>query len=326
MGIWAWLTGKHAPAQANASMASAPDQKPVEIAGGFLTAPSINYHGLCKQSPGKAWVLSWNDATPDGRRGGHREEGEGRYILVNLINNAIVVDARMPRPNNGAVADNGSFCLEDWHFGSTLSGTFHVFTSQGLPIITKVLTANILHSGISRNGLLAYCLTANSPTEDGRKLALYDLKQGVQIFAVTPQRAFERIGFDEKLMQLVVKVSGGGEYRYGADGALVDEGAADVALLGSTNYSDVILTAESMLKGKPGIEELESILTALIRARGLGADDNPAWRPTALKVQGLAHEALGQASEATGCYEEALELNPKIGVKRKLDSLLKRQR
>ncbi|RVU51117.1 hypothetical protein EOL67_13535 [Pseudomonas syringae pv. syringae] len=173
---------------------------------------------------------------------------------------------------------------------------------------------------------MAYCLTANSPTEDGRKLGLYDLKEGVELFAVTPQRAFERIGFDEKLMQLVVKVSGGGEYRYGADGALVDEGAADVALLGSTNYSDVILTAESMLKGKPGVEALESILTALIRARGLGADDNPAWKPTALKVQGLAHEALDQASEAIGCYEEALELNPKIGVKRKLDSLLKRQR
>lgn len=97
-------------------------------------------------------------------------------------------------------------------------------------------------------------------------------------------RACERFEFDETALELVAKVAGGGEYRYGLDGALVDEGAADVALLRSTNYSDVILTAESMLKGKPGAEELESILAALIRARGLGADDNPAWKPTALKV------------------------------------------
>jgi hypothetical protein len=49
----------------------------------------------------------------------------------------------MQRPNNGAVADNGSFCLEDWHLGSSLSGTFGVFDSAGNPIVTKELTANI---------------------------------------------------------------------------------------------------------------------------------------------------------------------------------------
>lgn len=193
-------------------------------------------------------MVSWHDATPDGRRGGRRKEGEGRYILVDLINNAIVITARMRRPNSGAVADNGSFCLEDWHCGSTLSGTFQVFTPQGLPIITKVLTANILQIGISRNGLLAYGLTANRPTEDRCKLALDDLKEGVELFAVTPQRAFERIGFDEKSMQLVVKVAKGGEYRYGSDGAIIDEDAADAALLSSTNDTDVILTAEALRK------------------------------------------------------------------------------
>lgn len=69
-------------------------------------------------------------------------------------------------------------CLEDWHFGSALSGTFHVFSAQGAPIITKELSANILDSGISRSGRLAFCTTANSPTEDDHKLALFDLKEG----------------------------------------------------------------------------------------------------------------------------------------------------
>jgi hypothetical protein len=323
MGMFDWLFRKRTT-QAPGPHSSDRSIQRIEIAGGFLSAPGIHYHGLCKHSPGKSWALSWNDATPDGRRGGHREEGEGRYALVDLINNAVLVDARMPRPNNGAVADNGTFCLEDWHFGSTLSGTFHVFTSQGLPIITKELSANILQSGISRNGLLAYCLTANSPTEDGHKLALFDLKERVELFAVTALRPFERIGFDEASLQLVVTVSGGGEYRYGADGALLDRKAADDALLSSTNYTDVIRTAEAMQKVGHSTFELEGILAAVIGSRALGADDNPAWKPTALKVQGLAHEALGQARDAIRCYEEALSLNPKIGVKRKLDSLLKR--
>lgn len=322
--MWDWLFGERKAVRVESPPKNPSGRDSFEFEGGLLTVPTRGYYGLYKYSPNKAWAISWNDSTPDGRRGGHREEGEGRYVLIDVANNAVLVDARMPRPNNGAVADNGTFCLEDWHFGSTLSGTFHVFTSQRLPIITKVLTANILQSGISRNGLLAYCLTANSPTEDGHKLALFDLKEGVELFAVTPQRAGEHIGFDEKSRQLVVTVSGIGEYRYGTDGALRDRKAADDVLLSSTNYTDVIRTAEAMLKVGHSTFELERILAAVIGSRALGADDNPTWKPTALKVQGLAHEALGQAREAIRCYEEALSLNPKIGVKRKLDSLLKR--
>lgn len=36
----------------------------------------------------------------------------------------MVIDGWMPRPNNGAAADNGTFCLEALRFGSTLSGPF----------------------------------------------------------------------------------------------------------------------------------------------------------------------------------------------------------
>ncbi|WP_260620684.1 tetratricopeptide repeat protein [Pseudomonas protegens] len=60
------------------------------------------------------------------------------------------------------------------------------------------------------------------------------------------------------------------------------------------------------------------------RARSLGADGNPAWKPTALNVQGLSDEQLGQYPEAVQVYDEALALNPKIGVKRRLASVSKR--
>lgn len=222
MGLLDWVFKKHIP-QPDSTRASSTD-KVFEIRASFITIPSIDYYGLYRRAPGEKWLLSWKDSTPDGSRGGSREAGEGRYVLVDVKGNKVRVDARMARPNNGSVANNGTFCLEDWHFGNTLSGTFHVFSGQGAPIITKELSANI------------------------------------------------------------------------------------------------------MLKRKPENDELQSILASLIRARSLGADENLAWKPTALKVQGLAHEALGQAQEAIVCYEEALRLNPKIGVKRRLDSLLKGQR
>ena len=36
--------------------------------------------------------------------------------------------------------------IEDWHFGSTLAGTFYVFDSTGNALVTKELTANLLES------------------------------------------------------------------------------------------------------------------------------------------------------------------------------------
>ncbi|WP_245825307.1 hypothetical protein [Pseudomonas asturiensis] len=108
-------------------------------------------------------------------------------------------------------------------------------------------------------------------------------------------------------MQLVGKVSVGGKYRCGADGALVDEDAADAALLSSTNYTDVILTAEAMLKVACSVSELERILAAVIGSRALGADDNPAWKPTALFED--------WSKEKAGCADEALVIcNWKITV------------
>ena len=76
--------------------------------------------------------------------------------------------------------------------------------------------------------------------------------------------------------------------------------------------------------GRPDRRSHPRILAALQCARSLGADENPAWKPTALNVQGLSHEQLGQYPEAVQVYEEALALNPKIGVKRRLASVSKR--
>lgn len=328
MNLFSWLFGSRKKPVPDSPVVQSEPKHVVEIAGTFLCIDAIGWGGLFAKSPNRKWAVSWRDRSPDGSLGGSRESGEGEYVLVNLSTGAVVARGSLPRPNQGHIADNGTFTLEDWHFGSSLSGTFRAFSSDGRTLLSRTFTANILESGLSKNGKLAYCMTANSPTEDANKLRVYDVEAGQELYAIKPRRfGADRIEFDEKHRQLVFTVSGGGEYRYGADGTILDDHSADDAFLKSTDYSAVIMTAETMLKGDsfllaPG--KVEEILAELIRARHLGADQNPAWKPTALKVQGMAHEALAQIIEAIACYQEALELNPKIGVKRKLDSLRKR--
>jgi hypothetical protein len=328
MGFFSWLFGNQKKVESPVGAVKDRHKSVIKLTGSLMHIDSIGWYGLFKKSPGRNWAVSWRDSTPDGSIGGNRESGEGRYLLVDLQTGTVAAQGTMPRPNGGNVANNGTFSLEDWHFGSSLSGTFHVYSADGTPILTRTFTANILESGLSKNGKLAYCMTANSPTEDAGKLTLFDLTTGHVVFSVRPRRfGADSIEFDEKKRELVFKVSGGGEYRYGADGAILDEDSVDDAFLNSSDYSAVILTAETMLKRASSSlapEKHQEILGALIRARSIGADQNPAWKPTALKVQGMAHEALSQVEEAIACYEEALGLNAKIGVKRRLDTLRKR--
>jgi len=325
MGIFDWLFKKRNADKPEIGVVRARSQM-VELEKPFLHVSTMDYGGLYCLSKSKKWAISWRDSDPAAGRGGQRESGLGEYVLADLAGDLVSAHGKMQRPNNGSVADNGSFSLEDWHFGNALSGTFNVFDNTGNPIVTKELTANILDSGISRNGKLAYCATANSKTEHSYKIFLFDLETGEELFCVTPRTGgIESYAFDEDRKLLIADVKGVGKFRYDRSGNFVDAENLDKANLNSSDYSRIIRAAEKILN-EPDISQslAREALEAVIRARSLGADANPAWTPNALKVQGLAHEVLDELREAIQIYEEAIVLNPKIGVKRRLDALKKR--
>ncbi|WP_146036689.1 tetratricopeptide repeat protein [Pseudomonas protegens] len=246
--------------------------------------------------------------------------------MADLSSGTVSCNGSMARPNNGHVCDSGVFCLEDWHFSSSLSGTFSVFDPTGAVLITKELTANIFTSGISRNGKYAFCATANSPSDNGNKVFLFDLLKRVELYCVTPKAGWPgRYEVDEKTGELIAHFKAVGSFRYDSDGLFLDGDQLENANLTSSRFERILLSAEKEL-GEFDLtdERVLEVLNAVQRARSLGADGYPAWRATALKVQGLAYERLGKDAEAVQVYEEALSLNPKIGVKRRLASMAKR--
>ncbi|WP_258371886.1 tetratricopeptide repeat protein [Pseudomonas fulva] len=339
MSIFSWLfnrpkaaksdtAAKHQSAQAQSlnaqpELRAAPQIRRDKL---FLTVESLDFSGIYQLSKSKKWAIAWRDSDPSAGRGGHRESGLGAYVLADVSSDTVVCHGSMPRPNNGHVCDSGVFCLEDWHFGSTLSGTFSVFDPSGSVILAKELTANIFTSGISRHGKYAFCATANSPTEHGNKVFLFDLVNRVEMYSVTPKAGWpDSYEVDESTGELMALFKDMGSFRYNVHGQFIDADQLGDANLNSSRYDRIILAAEKILgEGDLTDERTLEVLTAVQRARTLGADENPAWRPTALKVQGLAHEQLGQYPEAVQVYEEALALNPKIGVKRRLASVGKR--
>ncbi len=339
MGIFSWLfnrpkavksntAAKHQPAQAQSQVAQPDLQAIPQIRRDkhFLRVDSLSFSGVYQLSKSKKWAIAWRDSDPSAGRGGHRESGLGAYVLADASSGTVAFHGSMPRPNNGHVCDTGVFCLEDWHFGSALSGTFSVYDPSGSVVFTRELTANILTSGISRHGKYAFCATANSPTDHGNKVFLFDLVNRVEMYSATPKAGWpDSYEVDESTGELVALFKDIGSFRYDIYGQFVDADQLGDANLNSSRYDRIILAAEKILgEGYLTDERTQEVLTAVQRARSLSADENPAWKPTVLKVQGLAHEQLGQYPEAVQVYEQALALNPKIGVKRRLTSLSKR--
>lgn len=329
MSIFSWLFKRPKAVNAAADPGSPKERRStlqVSRDKHFLTVESLDFHGLYQLSKSKHWAIGWRDSDPAAGRGGHRESGLGAYVLADLSSGTVSCSGSMAKPNNGHVSDSGVFSLEDWHFGSSLSGTFSVFDPAGAVIITKELTANIFTSGISRNGKYAFCATANSPSEHGNKVFLFDLLKRVELYCVTPKAGWpESYEVDEKTGELIAHIKEVGSFRYDIDGQFLDDDQLEDANLTSSRFERILLSAEKVLGEVDLTDEcVVEVLDAVQRARSLGADQYPAWRATALKVQGLAHERLGQYAEAVQVYEEALSLNPKIVVKRRLASVAKR--
>lgn len=301
--------------------------KAISFRNGFAEIPSLNFFGPFRKSHSNEWAICWSDSDRLNHIGGHRDSGHGCYILYNILQNKILLHGKLERPNSGCVADNGNFSIEDWHFGGNLSGTFYVMSPFGRELIKKKVEANLYNSAISDSGHFAACQTANSPAgEHGNLLTVFDVEKNVELFSIHPKTGWaDRYRFIEDIPKFGVVINKIGTFYYDIQGNFIDSKKFDAARLKCDRYDVVLLTAEEMIKTPELNDKLaNSVLEATNRALSLGADKDKSWKAVALKIQGLAHEFLCNNEAAIAAFDEALRINPKIGVKRKADSLRKK--
>lgn len=300
------------------------------ISGLFLDIPSVGFRGLFSMSPSGEWVIGWNDSTPKkagGHIGGHRESGNGHFILYNTIEKRVAFKGELNRPNSAKVADNGSFSIEDWHFGSELSGSFYVYSSSGNKLIHKLLSANIASSSISDNGLLAICQTAHTKTgTDGNRLIGFDTNTGQEFFSVNPPTKWaQNYEFDETKCLFGVVLKDVGTFFYNFEGVLLDQEKFNIEVLNSENYYISISEAEKIVDvDNQNVELLNKSLNVCLKAENSReAEKTPNFKARVLKLKGLALDKLNRKEEALIALEAALDIDPKIGIKRKANSIRK---
>jgi tetratricopeptide (TPR) repeat protein len=327
MGLFDFLFGDNKAKNTTRVSSQLPPGKAVSFRDKFVEMPSLGFFGQFRKSHSNEWAICWSDSDEPNYRGSHRDSGHGRYVLYHITQNNVVLQGKLERPNSGSVANNGNFSIEDWHFGSELSGTFYVISSAGRELIKKKFEANLYNSAISDSGHFAVCQTANSPAgEDGNRLTAFNAEKNVELFSIHPTTGWaDRYRFIEDIPKLGVVINKIGTFYYDMQGNFIDSEQFDAARLRCDRYDVVLLAAEEIVKTPELNDQLaNAVLEATIRALSLGAEKDQGWKAVALKIQGLAHEFLRNNEAAIAALDEALRINPKIGVKRKADSLRKK--
>jgi len=290
----------------------------------FIDIPSHRFYGQCQSSANGRFTIAWRDGNDEGTRGGARSEGKGRYLL--LDGKVVAADGRLERPNDGKVADNGTFVLNDWRFfTSELRGTFCAFRRDGTEILRRKFKANLYNNGLSRDGRYACCQTCNSPDErDSSVLTIFDLEKGLEVVSWRPESGWANgYDFSDDGQHIFLSYQQGPPLRYTLAGDFLDRSLwVESALDRGDLYmiDRVIKETHPKPQGAFARRLIESADKALLAVRS----DDPRTRAWALKLKGTCLDGLEEYPAALACYEQGLALDPKLGVKRRIDQLRKK--
>ncbi len=289
-----------------------------EFGHNLVSIDALDFFGHQAVSPNKRYRLIWADRTPDGSRGGNRSEGHGSWSL--LLDDRIVTTGSLERPQEGCVADNGTVILHDWMFGEGLKGRFFAFAPDGTQLVTQQFAANLMSNSLSPDGQFAICQTANAPgSADSCRYMLFDLAAGSEMARWDVETGWaEHYEWDCEDRRVYLCMKDGERACYDFTGTMVDREAWQLRRIGAgdLNVIQSVLVATSA-NDHPFRSEI-------IAGLGVAARDGEVWQQArAHRLLGELHEQAGEIAQAVKAYDDALTIDPKVGVARRVEQLRK---
>ena len=284
----------------------------------FVQIDELDLFGTVSHSPNGRFSIVVG--TIIGGAGGEGTARDGAFAL--LEGDILRAKGSAERPHEAGIADNGAFVISDSLHDPALKGRFLAFHPDGTRALSHEFSANLGTNAISADGRFAACQTYNSPgSPDSCIVALFDVEKGAPLARIEPAcgtaHGFE---FDAPRRRLHVLTVDGDVEVYGFDGIMVDRdewldrriARGDLRVIG-----DLMKRAESPLN--PML--VEKMLAGLKRAQV----EAETWtRARAFRLHGELLEAIGQEQEALTAYEQALLLDPQVGISRRADKLRRR--
>ncbi|WP_156181128.1 hypothetical protein, partial [Desulfovibrio sp. TomC] len=256
----------------------------------FLTVISPNFSGVAHYSSNRRWCVGTSDSDGHGR-GGFREKGNGKVILVDLHNQKVVHLLNIfNRPFDAAVADNGNYMIHDSCFGSALQGDIIIIQPDAEELYRRHYKSNIFNIGLSNCGKFIAVQTAiNESSHDGNKLELINIVENKILFSVLPASGWAdgytfETDYDGQITSLRIVHRKLGSFRYMPSGEFADYALLEDAKLSSTDYSIKLSCARNLIANNADMEIANKTLQAAESALHEGAQECPDWCAVAYRI------------------------------------------
>jgi len=218
------------------------------------------------------------------------------------------------------------FEQEPWSVPNTAMSVFCAFNVTGQKLITKKFKGNLYNNGIAFDGRFAACQLCSVDSRYDSALVIFDLIQRVEIDFWVPESGWADY-YDFSTDGLVsFGYKNLGAFRYTMSGECLELDNWQDAQLSKGNCDGALAMIERLLKqadGKPSIELASKLLKGVDRVLSMLIDADFKKQAKALKLRGICLDAQGMLHDALDCYDKALMLDLKIGVKRRAEQIRK---
>lgn len=278
--------------------------------GDSIEIAELDFYGSFSRSPNGRYILAWGGF--DGKK----------YLLIE--DSKVITQGKLQQPNDGKIANNGDFIFNDWMSTEGLDGTFYAFSPSGDVITKKTFNANLDNNGISDDGRFAVCKTHGSPHEhDSEIICVFDLEAKRMLSKFNPvcllvdQYQFDTVN---QILHLIYKEKNI-NHRYSFTGTFLDKETWEIEKESFVSGYELMDKADAKLMKLSGAElsTYSEIIDIYDRALQRGVSVN---------TQARIHRTLGETyircndpDNGLRHLETALQLYPKIGVKKLVERL-----
>lgn len=308
---------------------------PTQTDDGFVEIESLNFLGQKVRSDNQRWSLVYGQISDPNASSRSSDDSTGAAMLFDQGNLACRIDG-LCRAEAVSLCDAGLFAVNEWGPAGEFLGPkcrLRVYTTTGEIVYQHRAGASIELPSLSSNGRLLAFHTLGAPQDssrpaDGESVFLIDVQAGSILWqADVPVVWPTKIRFDESARLVIVSGQSDDIYRYSYDGEFFDSDlvtSVDLDRAESNEYgyslfdrAQAILAQDTETKTSP---KNAAKAVELLRS-ALGKNMSPNTKARAHRIIGELAESQGDLQTALSEYTDALHLNPKIGLKRKVKAL-----